>query len=121
MLAEFLLILLVVMFAAFGAVGVYFLIKLSLKLESAVDHMERVMNLLEERLPKLADQSEKTLKAIEESSRAAKTTLDKISRPLDVITSKPAWQAVVGVANSFGMVKRLFKKSRREQEQKEHR
>ena len=121
MLVEFLLILLVIMFAAFGAVGVYFLIKLSLKLESAVDHMERVLDLLEERFPKLADQSEETLKAIEESSRAVKITLDKLSRPLDVITSKPAWQAVAGLTSGVGVIKRLFKRSKGSQEQKEHR
>ncbi len=116
MLNEFLLILLVVMVAVFGAVVVFFLLKLLLKIERSIDHFDRVLTILEEELPRFTEQSERTLKAIEESSRAAQQTLQKLSRPLDVLTSKPAWQAVSGLISGFGAAKKLFRRRKTDTE-----
>ena len=112
MLTETMLILLVVIVAVFTAVVVFFILRLSLKVEKTIEHLDRVLDIVEQELPRFTEQSEQTLRAIEESSRTAKNTLEKLSRPLDVITSKPAWQMVSGMVSGLGAVKKLFHRRR---------
>ena len=116
MLTEFTVILLAVIVAVFAAVVVFFILRLSLKVEKTIEHLDRVLDIVEQELPRFTQQSERTLQAIEESSRTAKNTLEKLSRPLDVITSKPAWQMVSGMVSGLGAVKKLFHRRRGEQE-----
>ncbi|HDG68378.1 MAG TPA: hypothetical protein ENG11_04455 [candidate division Zixibacteria bacterium] len=116
MSTETILILLVVIVAVLGAALVFLIRRLSLKAEKTVEHIDRVLDIVEQELPRFTEQSEQTLRAIEESSRTAKNTLEKLSRPLDVITSKPAWQMVSGMVSGLGAVKKLFHRRRGEQE-----
>ena len=112
MSTETILILLVVIVAVLGAALVFLIRRLSLKAEKTVEHIDRVLDIVEQELPKLTQQSERTLQAIEESSRAAKNTLEKVSRPIDVITSTSAWQIVSGIITGLSAIKNLFHRRR---------
>jgi len=109
---EVILLLFFIFFAIFGALGIFFLIRLTLRLEEVSKQLDKTLIVLREKIPEFTEQSRNTLKTIEMTSLKAQKLMNIVQAPIENIQSSGVAQAMTGFLQSFSYFKNLFTKSK---------
>ncbi|MCD6595945.1 hypothetical protein J7L68_09785 [bacterium] len=114
---EVILLLFFIFFAIFGALGIFFLIRLSLKMEQVSKRLDDTLDILQREIPQITEQSKRTMQALETASLKAQRLMNTVQSPLDNFQSSGAAQAIIGFLRGFGYFKNVFTKSQNKQEE----
>jgi len=108
LIGEVILLLLLIFFAIFGALAVFFFVRMSMRIEQTAKHLDDILTQVEKELPDFCEQSKQTLKSLESTSNKTEKFVGQIQQPIQKLQSSGLWQAIVGMINGITYFRNVF-------------